>query len=264
MKKILVVIPIYINNEIHLEFTEKTLASIHDANHTNHVYKVCIIYNYVNSKFRSMVDGLHADFHIQNSQNSVSSAWNLGIAEGVKSEIDYILVCNNDIILHPDAIDNLVKFAETHPEFIMWTAAQYSSLRSIKTATYGDSFDDHPHFSCFMIKRDFPDILKAKDSPHEPFPGYFDENIKPAYLEDNDMHNRILRAGFKAGITASALFYHFGSRTIQADDELNEKNSITHKNNKIYYAEKWGFNPDGVGIGNDDPVRFNFKNPFNK
>lgn len=255
--KILIGIAVYVSNDLHVEFTEQTIQSIQ----TKHDHEVVLINNYCAPEYRERLDLLGKV--IPNDINCVSSAWNKAIDYAKSIQADYIICPNNDIIFHPQAIDNLVDFSIKHPEFVMWTANQYEDLRTIKNAEPGDGFDDHPHFSCWMIRPEFTDLLKVyEEGTKEPYPGYFDENFIPAYFEDGDMHNRILRAGYAAGKTASSLFYHFGSRTIKSDTEMDIRNAHTYEECRQYFRKKWGFDPHGVGIENNDPIRFAYKGAF--
>lgn len=270
-KNLLIVMPIYIANEDHLYFSKQTYDSVMQSRFYAIVPTFISVVNKYESGslYKKMLADL-GDTIRYNTQNSVSSAWNVGLRyqEQVK-RFDYILFINNDILVHPDAIHNLVKFAEKHTEYILWSGAQHENQKTLRIADTTESHDDHPHFSFFMVKNDFVRKLSEKENAEfEPYPGMFDENIKPAYLEDNDMHQRILRAGYKAGITSSSKFFHFGSRTINVDDNLKTENNITHAKNREYFVRKWGFNPEthneGGGVPNDDPIRGLYKNPFNK
>lgn len=256
-------VPVFITNDLHMEFTEKTLESVKSKEHD---VETIVAINHCDSQYHDRVVKL--GFHtISTKENAVTIAWNAIIKYATDiMKADYIIVSNNDIILHPEAIDNLVKFAEEHPEFILWTGNEYGNLRGIKTASVDNvSFDDHPHFSFWMIKPEFVEKMKAKEEgTGEPFPGYFDENIKPAYFEDGDMHNRILRNGFKAGKTATSMFYHFGSRTIKTDPLLDRKNGDTYDAIRKYFKKKWGWDQHGTSVENDDPIRYAARRPFEK
>lgn len=59
--------------------------------------------------------------------------------------------------------------------------------------------------------------------------------------EDLDYHYRIIQAGYKAGKTGRAKFYHYGSRTIKCCPELERKNFVTHARNREYFKQKHGF-----------------------
>ena len=261
--KLLITIPVYISNELHAEFTEITLKSIK----TVHDYEIYLIKNYCKPEFESQLKQFQLDqlcgIIINPKGNSVPASWNLGIQIGIDKHADFILIPNNDLIFHSKCIDNLIKFAYQHPEFILWTASEHEDMRTINFIKLNDSFDEHPHFSCFMISPKTIELLKAKEErTKEPNPGFFDENFKVAYFEDGDYHQRILRAGYKAGKTASALFYHFGSRTIHVDDELYTSNKRSYEDNRAYFKQKWGFDPHNSVINNDDPIRFKYKGPF--
>ena len=259
--KIIIGIPVYLSDELLLDFTQQTINSIHRSK-MDHEYEIVVVNNYCSPRLLNDLANLTGDY-ILNETNCLASAWNKIIERGIHSKADYIIIPNNDLLFHPDCITNLVNFAESHPEFIMWTASEHSNMRTINDVVPGDSFDDHPHFSCFMVSPKSIKFLMDKElGTKEPFPGRFDENFKPAYFEDQDMHNRILRAGFKAGKTASALFYHFGSRTIKIDEELNMKNKRTYENNRAYFIRKWSWDPHNNVTPNDSPIRFRFKEPF--
>ena len=179
----------------------------------------------------------------------VSGAWNFGIYFAIHTlKCKYFLVVNNDIILHPQAIEILLKTIET-PGVVMATATDVSgqipkAIDTLKMKIPGESkLTECPDFSCFMIKKET--IEKV---------GWFDEKFYPAYFEDNDYHYRIKQAGLKAYKSNQALFYHFGSRTIKASEEIKTKANIGYSINRDYYKEKWG----------GDPGKESFKTPFNK
>jgi GT2 family glycosyltransferase len=262
--KICIGIATYISNDIQREFTEMTIKSIQ----TKHEVLVCIVQTYAEEEQQNKLQEFLEEqklkyIYFKSDRNSVSKAWNQAIIHGTMNGFDYILIPNNDIIFRSDCIDNLVQFAETHPEFIMWTANSYAVKNKLEEVEINDSFDEAPHFSCFMVKNDFINRFREKElGTKEPVPGLFDDQFQMAYFEDNDMHNRILRAGFKAGKTASALFYHFGSRTIKTDNELNYKNGFSYENNRMYFVRKWGWDPQYKPLTNDDPLRYEYKGPF--
>lgn len=87
--------------------------------------------------------------------------------------------------------------------------------------------------------------------------GLFDENFRPAYLEDCDYDYRITLAGLPKVEVPDCQAVHghgtlTGSCTIHSDPVLRERNGITHGNNFEYYRRKWG--------GNNGEEKF--KHPF--
>ena len=261
--KLLITIPVYISNELHAEFTEITLKSIK----TVHDYEIYLIKNYCKPEFEFQLKQLQLDQLcgiITNPKgNSVPASWNLGIQTGIDKHADFIIIPNNDLIFRHDCIDNLIKFAKQHDEFVVWTATEYTDKRTLEIFEPEEGFDNHPHFSCFMLSPKTIELLKEKEvGTKEPYPGLFDENFKMAYFEDGDYHQRILRAGYKGGRIFSALFYHFGSRTIKVDDDVDRMHIQPFEANAKYFESKWGWNPNGIVTESNDPIRFKYKGPF--
>lgn len=240
MTKIGIVITPYISNDLHLRYTIGTLNSIK----TKHKAMIIAHVNHwrVGGQEKKILEEM-TDILRETGRNNVSMAWNKGIRKAFSEACTYALVPNLDIIFNQDCIDNLVQFAREHPDAYMWTASEWPQKKTIQEATWDNSFDEHPHFSCFMVdKRLFEEI------------GPFDEQFEPAYNEDNDMHYRIKLRGKIALKTASAKFYHYGSRTIKSDLELEQANIYTHGLNNMRYKAKWG------GM----PHQEVFKTPYNK
>ena len=265
--KLTLVIPVYISNGLHLDFTRQTLASIK----TSHNHDILIINNFCAPEFAADLKQLvtrHIS-HVTNPKgNILASAWNLGIKlafEGehrhssnlraqpdarhrgrqpstkiVNAELsenkpsDYCIIMNNDLILHPHCLDNLVSFGENHPEFLLWSASEWANQRTLSKAKMTRKFSLHPHFSLFMLSPKTIEVV-----------GYFDENFSMGYFEDNDYHTRILQAGFQAAATDSAKFYHYGSRTINVDDNLKIEGKYHYQKNREYFKKKWGVDIHG-------------------
>lgn len=165
-----------------------------------------------------------------------AKAWNEGIAEANAKGCDYILVCNDDILFSGHTIDALVEEFDKQPkEVVMLSAVNVAGMCPSPEFVFTferqpSNYAEHPDFSCFMIR---PDMLDQT--------GPFDENIWPAYFEDNDMHRRIQLLGLKALCTSGAAYYHVGSVSVQKDTA----GTITghFEKNKLYFIQKWGGEP---------------------
>ena len=96
---------------------------------------------------------------VHNDKNSVAAGWNRGIEAAQFEGCDYVLVINSDIIFKSNAIDRLVVFAVSHPEAVMWTMSEYADLFGLEKAPEDENFSEHPHFSCFMVKSDYFNIV---------------------------------------------------------------------------------------------------------
>ena len=259
--KISIVIPIYHSSDVLFDFTRQTLESIKSENHE---LNIILVVNYSTPELYPTQDkfNLHESIKsvvvVDNPKgNQVPSAWNLGIKIGLEAGADYVAVLNNDLVLHHKCIDNLMVFADMHPEFILWSASEWIDIRTldgIKEADITWDFSEHPHFSFFMVNQKTIDTV-----------GWIDENLHLAYFEDADFHTRILLSGNKAGKTEAAKFYHYGSRTIKVDESLYDQNKRSYEDNRHYLEKKWGFDFHGkMFVPPEKVLELAYKTPFNK
>lgn len=227
-----IVCAIYLENDDHLFFLEKTMRSINSA----YDCKLIFVENRVNNSVRGGYERLIEEFKVtrlQNEENNVSMAWNKGITKAVELKCSYILIPNTDILFKSNCIDNLVEFAEENTQYSMVTGSIWNSERTLESDNEDDGVAESPHFSCFMVRSNF---LEAT--------GGFDENLKPAYREDNDMHWRMTILKLSAVSIGSARFYHYGSRTIHAsNDPRIAEIALGSGNTTEYYLKKWGGMP---------------------
>lgn len=238
----------YMSNDTHFDFAKKTLES---AVSENHEISFCGVVNFHASKRYTEYIQTKGTV-LFNPENNVSMGWNRAIRQLLKEGCDYVIVPNLDIVFKSTMIDNLVDFAErTKDQYILWTALPWGELESLEQATEIDNAPETPHFSCFMVDaRLFKTV------------GEFDENFRPAYNEDLDMHWRIVLAGQKAVGYEGARFYHYGSRTIHSDPDLLQQNHRTHEANNRYFVMKWGDKPPTAA----DPFLTEkmYRTPFNR
>ncbi len=182
-------------------------------------------------------------YHRFTPRTCLSEAWNLGIREALKDpECEYIFIPNNDVIFHKTTIDNLIESIDKLG-YAMVTGNNVQPEMPLASMQMRDEWgdwdhdsrpiqswiDEGPDFSCFLIKRDFT----AKY-------GYFDENFKPAYCEDQDMHIRLNRAGANAKRMSRAPYYHIASQTLAGNSNIAPEIYAGHEKNKGYYRSKWG------------------------
>lgn len=154
----------------------------------------------------------------------VARAWNAGLARAYSAGAEHALVCNDDVVLYPGTIDKL--------KHAMGTLDLVTAHNMRDDATLQQGFTDHPDYSCFMVKPlDFIDKF-----------GTFDENLFPAYFEDNDMAYRIKILGGAQKCLLEARMFHAGSVT-QNMDGMQVVNGPTFEGNRAYYIRKWGGNP---------------------
>lgn len=187
---------------------------------------------------------------------SFSESCNVGIRDGFNERFsDYVLILNNDVLLHEDCISKLLERISKEDVCLVsamdvrgdcmkeggFPSEQYERMRAMNRDEVEEA--ENPHFSAFMINKECYEKV-----------GLFDEGFKPAYFEDNDYHYRINLAGLKAIVYPPAIFYHFGSRTQNEADPQPITSGAQFDINRAYYVTKWG----GV------PGEETFTTPFNK
>ena len=238
------------------KYTKPCIASVQ----TEHEYRILLIDNASSDETKREAERLQsANFAYQRNEEpwSCAKSWNFGVKDAWERGFDYVVVLNNDVLLHPKAIDILVNRFEsqvlgTPTALAMATMndvrGECPIIADIFTLSVSDKQaveeSEHPCFSGFMINKECWDRV-----------GEFDENFKPAYFEDNDYHRRINIAGMKAIVVPSAMFYHFGNGTQrEAIPGRWVTSGFQFEKNREYYKSKWG------GL----PGEETFQKPFNE
>ena len=187
---------------------------------------------------------------VRNELNlGAAGSWNYGIRFNFQQlGARYMLILNNDTLLHPDCIDKLVDHARNTEDGLItaYNMAPYlPKPTDILTAKnqLPVEITEAPDFSCFLLKSSTVEKI-----------GFFDENFQPAYFEDNDYHRRMKLAGIRAAKTTRALYYHYQSQTKKDNPDIENEIRHTYLRNEGYYVKKWGGR-----VGHEQ-----FKTPFNQ
>lgn len=171
---------------------------------------------------------------------------NWGVNDAFERGYDYVLVCNNDIILHPQAIWRLVERfedpsievdGETLPVGLISCLDTRGEIASdiLRDLNPDEKLDcpesQHPNFSAFAVSKEMWDTV-----------GEMDEVFFPAYFEDNDLHYRMGLEGIAGICLPTAMFYHFGSATQNEAKEDGQPMvpGPAFEKNRQNYVDKWG------------------------
>ena len=176
---------------------------------------------------------------------------------------DNLILCGNDVIPYPGAVDAMI--AEAARGVWEWICASQFDAKSL-VARYpaarqfftGEElrftdFTARPwelHQSQIPPPRTEPGALKDvqnlclfRRSVWEKL-GYFDANFWPnGYFSDNDYARRAHLIGVRACGLAHAAYFHFWSRTIHQGEA--RPNGSYFARNSAYYDAKWGGQPEG-------------------
>ena len=189
---------------------------------------------------------------------------NFGVNDAWERGFDYALVCNNDILLHQEAIWRLVgRFSS--PTYVDPETKEESGLAMVTCMDMRGQIEPQAFLQCNPN-----DVGQAPEAPHPNFSafmlskeawetvGEMDEVFAPAYFEDNDYHYRIKLAGMEAITYPPALFYHFASGTQREAKEREGGGAMVSNQqfeaNRATYARKWG------GL----PGEEKFETPYNE
>lgn len=178
---------------------------------------------------------------------------NLGFPKGCNQGIelasgDNIMLLNNDVIVTPNWLNNLLKALYSDVNIgAVGAVSNYCSYHQAVQANYNNideiySFADKYNTSnedmwearirliafCMLIKREIIDKI-----------GLLDERFTPGNYEDDDYSYRILSAGYKLLLCKDTFVHHFGHVSFR-DNQQSYLDLL--KENEKKFEEKWGFN----------------------
>jgi hypothetical protein len=164
--------------------------------------------------------------------NGVAAAWNLGCKKAIESNFDYIMIINDDIVCAPHTPFHMVDLLSDKSIGVITATDHRNSMTAdeVRVASY-PSYEteilDAPDFACFMLT---PESYKHI--------GQFDENLYPAYFEDNDYCYRSILSGLQCVRSQNSVFYHHGSQTQKSGEPVVPSEQF--EANRDYYTRKWG------------------------
>jgi GT2 family glycosyltransferase len=175
-------------------------------------------------------------YHAWGVNRGVSTSWNEGILTAQSRGADVTIVANDDIAFAPGDVDKLSAHATAHrSRYIISCAGTHLGFgRRVPSMGY----------SCFAIN---PVAIEKL--------GCFDENLFPAYCEDQDYAYRAGLAGLQEENCADTALTHQGSASLSSDRQLLYQNAVTQQKNMLYYRQKWG------GFAGAEVYQVPFNNP---
>ncbi len=171
---------------------------------------------------------------IHNPENhSCAFSWNQALK---LRQTTWTILLNNDVVIAPDALHELLRFAEVG-HFDMVSPAMCEGeldydflphaekfVRVMARATRGGVV----FAVCFMVHHRVFDAL-----------GLFDDDPKLWGYEDDEFFRRVRRGGFQMAVTGGAFLHHFGGITQKSiKDTLNRPNMSL--GDRTYYRRKTG------------------------
>jgi hypothetical protein len=183
--------------------------------------------------------------HQPGVERSVAGAWNHGCRHALAWGAERLLILNNDVLVEPDCLDTLLAF---HQQGVaIWSGINTWDRTVISPALVTDGAD----FSCLMLT---PDTLARH--------GWFDEEFRPAYFEDNDYYARVVLGGEECRVVHAARFCHNGSRTIRLEPEAAHHVHHWWGANRARFQAKWGIEQPANCA--EEVRRLYYRRPFNQ
>ena len=216
--------------------THDLLRSLEKAHTTGFKLEVIVVDNGSKTEFQLEPQEKNDNiiFIRSNSNTGFSGGNNIGIREALKRRADYVLAVNNDTIVHPDMIKNLLETLDSDPKIgvtvpkiyfakgrefhidrykpnelgkVFWYAGGFTDWANVKSIHRGVDDVDHGQYDkieqvtfatgcCMCFKRE---VLEQV--------GVFDDRYF-LYYEDADLNERIQRAGYKIYYVPAAVLIH--------------------------------------------------------
>jgi GT2 family glycosyltransferase len=211
-----------------LAYTERCLASIEAC--TKPPYELILIDNGSTDGTPEFLRTLRHRTILNDKNLGCAKAWNQGIRA---SKGNVIGILNNDIVLTPGWLENLLAFMERTRHGIVSPAAREGAL-DYDLDGYAREFTDRCsvatrseiYGACFLVKREVFDRI-----------GLFDEAFSYGGCEDVDFLWRAQQAGVTVGMTGAVLIHHFVMVT--QDAIKKHETRAFPKANLAHFEAKW-------------------------
>ena len=193
---------------------------------------------------------------------------NLGSCAGVndlfdqalKQDGDYLLLCGNDVMAYPGAVDDMVATAmKTNADWVWANEMRISDFCGLFQGFASPEWFDENYRLMKDTFKEYLAFIPTKEKTFYQFRpakdyrnfclinktmvdqiGYSDVNFYPSgYFEDNDYCRRAYIKRMKAVMVESAWFFHFWSRSLFEGGTHSTYNQYLKLNEK-YYVQKWG------------------------
>ena len=173
-------------------------------------------------------------YHPYGVNRGVSRSWNEGMLAAYAAHADVVIIANDDVAFTSGDLGKLAEKAAACRDRYIVSCAGFHQRLNQRQPSVG--------YSCFAIN---PIAIEKL--------GCFDENIFPAYCEDQDYARRAALSGLHEENCPDTNVTHAGSNSVLSDSVLGRQNALTHRLNREYYRRKWG--------GDGDHETYNY--PFN-
>ncbi|QAA30587.1 glycosyltransferase [Clostridium manihotivorum] len=234
-----------------LEYTKKCLESI--RKYTTEVdYELIVVDNSSNDGTK---DWLKQNSDIKCIFNEVNLGFPIGCNQGILASTgDSILLLNNDVIVTPNWLSNLM--------IALWSSDEIGAVGAVTNScsyyqTIEVDYKDYDELIEFSTKHNISDpskweqrikligfcMLIKKEVVN--YIGLLDERFTPGNYEDDDYSYRIMNKGYKLMLCKDTFIHHYGSTSFKRDSVSTNNIMLTNHNK---FMEKWGFDPGSMTL----------------
>jgi len=213
-----------------LDLTKQCIDSVR----SKHDYDIFVIDNESEDGTQEWLLDNNVDF-LSRSMN-VPEAWNLAMKKAWAEGYDYVLLCNNDIILSSTYIDTLVDTIQRRKAYAV--TGQVVNKHETDQLHFQDKVYNAEKPIQIMIAGDYSALLVSMECIEEigPF-----RNLAPRYQADEDHLLRIRLSGHDIVKTYATTFYHKHGAVFKAFDR--QKQDREWSKGVEAFKKIWNFNP---------------------
>lgn len=210
---------------VHWNYKDITLQCLQSLVHLSYPTRVIVVDNGSSERLGVTFNSVPAELIVLERNLGFGAACNIAISRALEDQsCKYIFLLNNDTVVHPDAVAELVKAAESNPQagvfgpkiyysdrpHVIWYAGARQRWGVLAATDTGRGQVDNGQFDTRgSVDFVFGAAMFVRRTVFEKI-GLFDESFF-LYLEDLDFCLRARNAGFSLLFVPKALVWHKGS-----------------------------------------------------
>jgi GT2 family glycosyltransferase len=193
-------------------------------------------------QIRSQIPDL--DIHVTDENLGYCGGNNVALRQGLAEGCDYVIVCNQDIEVAPDAIRRLVATAESHPHAGVVGAVELCHHTNTVRAARGNGFsfwtgrtiwsDDVPPGKT-LLRADYVQGAMVLFTRRALEAGVFMNEDLFMYGDEVDLGFRLTRAGLRAYVDTRVIVRHKN-----LEKYYNSRAGYLHQRNRVYLVHRYG------------------------
>lgn len=216
-----------------LELTKRTIDSIRSF----HNYDIFIIDNESTDGTQEWLRENRINFI--SKKFTVPEAWNILLKKAYCEGYDYLLLCNNDILLSSTYIDTVIDVAERREAFAV--TGRVFNRDEATLESFSEIVNNVETPITTLGSGDFSALLISKECIKKL--GGFDVSFYPRYQSDEDYNLRLRLTGHEIIKTFATSFYHLSGAVDISDGKGDPRGNLDWERNKIIFRKKWGLDP---------------------